>query len=162
MLLFDAFPRPPLTESTIAEMTSKGPMLSVPRMAASLGRRAVVPVTNRAHAMTLVHAGHRVVAMKNCSRSYLWWRQTDKQIKETARSCHACQSTQRAPPEVPMSYWSRAWNRGTRFMLTSLNQWKAAVGGMKFGKWLIRPRQRSSVCCVRLFEIRRSAANNVG
>lgn len=32
----------------------------------------------------------------------------DKQIEETARSCHACQMTQRAPSQVLIPRWSGA------------------------------------------------------
>lgn len=38
----------------------------------------------------------------------MWWPQIDKQTKETAHSCYACQSTQRALPKVPIRRWTRA------------------------------------------------------
>lgn len=49
-----------------------------------------------------------MVSLVNSARSYLWWHQIDKQMKETTCSCIGCQSTQQVPPEVPMPRWTRA------------------------------------------------------
>lgn len=45
--------------------------------------------------------------LKNSARSYLWWPQIDNQVHKAALSCHARQSTQRTPPEVPMPRCTR-------------------------------------------------------
>lgn len=65
--------------------------------------RVVVSVAACAQARTLVHVAHcGVVAIKNIARRYLLWPQIDKQFEDTACSCQACQSAQRAPLRFTM------------------------------------------------------------
>lgn len=65
------------------------------------GDHVAVSVAARAQSMTLVNANHLgVVSMQNGTN--MWWTQNKRQIKDTAWSCHSCQSTQRAQTEIPM------------------------------------------------------------
>ena len=52
--------------------------------------------------------------MKGLARSYFWWPGVDKQIKELAKNCDACQRIQGKPQTAPLHLWlpcTRPWER---------------------------------------------------
>ena len=67
------------------------------------GMRVVVPSKLRNQVLSELHRGHPgIVRMKALARSYVWWPDLDHQIKESAKSCSACQANKHAPAKAPL------------------------------------------------------------
>lgn len=70
------------------------------------GWRVVIPPKLRSRVLAELHTGHPgVVRMKAVARSYVWWPGIDAQIEQLSKTCHSCQTTQKAPGPSPLHPW---------------------------------------------------------
>ncbi|XP_051983106.1 uncharacterized protein K02A2.6-like [Xyrauchen texanus] len=70
------------------------------------GWRVVIPPKLRSRVLAELHTGHPgIVRMKAVARSYVWWPGIDAQIEQLSKTCHSCQTTQKAPGPSPLHPW---------------------------------------------------------
>ena len=76
--------------------------------------RVVVPATLQKKILKDFHTGHPVAArMKSLMRSYVYWRNIDKDIEEKVKACRGCSLATKAPP-IQFRPWPKAdypWSR---------------------------------------------------
>ncbi|XP_065182448.1 uncharacterized protein K02A2.6-like [Sycon ciliatum] len=125
----------PVTSTTIAQWTSKDPVLSlvlkyvqegwpdnipVDYQAYScrrnelsvvsgcllLGSRVIIPPRGREPLLEELHEGHPgITRMKALARSYIWWPSIDDEIELKVKSCQPCQAIQKSPALQPLHPW---------------------------------------------------------
>ncbi|GFQ79869.1 uncharacterized protein K02A2.6 [Trichonephila clavata] len=53
-----------------------------------------------------LHAGHlRIVKMKAIARSFVYWKNTDKDIEDAAKNCVDCARYKADPTKAKVHYW---------------------------------------------------------
>ncbi|XP_038590458.1 LOW QUALITY PROTEIN: uncharacterized protein K02A2.6-like [Micropterus salmoides] len=80
------------------------------------GRRVIIPLSLRTQVLRQLHAGHSgIVRMKEIARrSYFWWPNMAKQIKDLAKNCSSCHKVRNNPPLAPLHAWEfsqEPWHR---------------------------------------------------
>ena len=70
------------------------------------GSRVTIPNVGRQAVLDQFQEGHpRVSCMKSLARSYVWWPQMDKGIKERVAMCKMCQVRRHLPSAAPPHVW---------------------------------------------------------
>ncbi|XP_054276477.1 uncharacterized protein K02A2.6-like [Macrosteles quadrilineatus] len=128
----------PLTKETIAEHTKKDTFFSKVKTALENGDdletmglnnneytlhkgcvfrgiRVVIPSTLQKEVLKELHVGHLgMTKMKAMARSYLYWKNVDRDIEELVRNCKICSQKRNEPPKDRNHPWeepSGPWER---------------------------------------------------
>ena len=79
------------------------------------GSRVVIPPNLRPRIMSELHSSHAGSSrMKELARTYLWWPNLDKDLKELCNSCPDCLSHRINPPKAELHPWewpTHSWHR---------------------------------------------------
>ena len=79
------------------------------------GTRAVIPAKYQAAVLSKLHWNHpRMVRMKSLARLHVWWPSLDRDVEQTVRDCHACQTNRCKSLEEVNNPWiwpTRPWQR---------------------------------------------------
>ena len=79
------------------------------------GARVVVPPQGRTAVLSELHETHPgYTRMKALARSYIWWPNMDREIKNVVKACQVCQENNASLPTAPLHPWlwpSQPWSR---------------------------------------------------
>ncbi|GFR19477.1 uncharacterized protein K02A2.6 [Trichonephila clavata] len=79
------------------------------------GQRVCVPRKFQKNVLEELHAGHLgIVKMKAIARSFVYWKNTDKDIEDAAKNCVDCARYKADPTKAKVHYWeypSMPWER---------------------------------------------------
>jgi len=85
--------------------------LSVKEDCVLWGYRVIIPNSLRLELLEELHGAHLgVVKMKTLARSYFWWPDLDKDIKNIAKACKGCSEFADNPPKSTLHVWK--WPQG--------------------------------------------------
>ena len=75
----------------------------------------MIPPKLQNYVLGELHVSHPgIVRMKTLARTYIWWPNGDRELKELVQNCHACQANRQKPRSAPLHSWSwptGAWQR---------------------------------------------------
>lgn len=79
------------------------------------GRRVIIPKLLQAEILKELHVGHLgIVKMKGLARSYVYWKNIDRDIEDTCKSCYECGNIQNQMENIkphPWEYPKGPWER---------------------------------------------------
>ncbi|XP_028177592.1 uncharacterized protein K02A2.6-like [Ostrinia furnacalis] len=79
------------------------------------GSRVFIPQNLHMQILNELHAGHiGILKMKLLARSYVYWKNIDKDIENKVKSCRACRLEQNQPTRAPIHHWEEPngpWQR---------------------------------------------------
>lgn len=79
------------------------------------GTRVIIPSTLRSQIINELHTGHTgILKMKLLARSYVYWKNMDRDIENKVKSCRACRLEQNQPAKAALHHWEETtgpWQR---------------------------------------------------
>lgn len=79
------------------------------------GTRVMIPHNLRPKVLNELHVGHiGILKMKLLARSFVYWKNIDKDIENKVKSCRPCRLQQNEPSKTPIHHWedpSGPWQR---------------------------------------------------
>lgn len=79
------------------------------------GTRVVIPKSLHIRVIDELHTGHiGILKMKLLARSYIYWKNIDRDIENKVKSCRACRLQQNESPKAPPHHWEQPtgpWQR---------------------------------------------------
>lgn len=124
------------------------------------GTRVIIPYKLRQQILDELHAGHiGILKMKLLARSYVYWKNIDKDIDEKVKSCRTCRLAQNEPPKAPLHHWERPagpWQRIHLDFAGPVSGYQLLIVVDAFSKWVeIIPTKTttSSFCIQKLDEL---------
>ncbi|XP_047987904.1 uncharacterized protein K02A2.6-like [Leguminivora glycinivorella] len=79
------------------------------------GTRVMIPQRLRQQILEELHTGHiGMLKMKLLARSFVYWKNIDKDIEQKVKSCRTCRLEQNAPSKAPIHHWEEPagpWQR---------------------------------------------------
>lgn len=71
-----------------------------------LGQRVCIPKRYQVHVLEELHDRHmRTVKMKSIARSYIYWKNIDKDIENITKNCIDCAYYKTDPQKLKVRYW---------------------------------------------------------
>ena len=70
------------------------------------GMRVFIPKSLQEKILSEIDSGHQgILRMKQVARSYVWWKNIDKEIEQNAKQCDGCTEKRSEPPKSKLHPW---------------------------------------------------------